>query len=71
MLLVLDELPGRLAARRAAAGSTPAAIPNFAALAADSTWFRNAYSAYDSTTKAVPLILDGMRPVADSEPERR
>ena len=70
LLLVLDELPGdsllgpdgRIDAGR---------YPHFAELAADSTWFRNAYSTYDSTTKAVPLILDGLRPVADSEPDRR
>ena len=31
--------------------------PNFAALARDGTWFRNAQTSYDSTTKAVPLIL--------------
>jgi Sulfatase len=61
ILLVLDELPsdtllgpgGRIDAGR---------YPNFAALAGDATWFRNAYSAYDSTTKAVPLILDGIAP---------
>ena len=44
--------------------------PNFAALAADSTWFRNGYSIYDSTTKAVPLILDGMWPRPGSTPDR-
>jgi hypothetical protein len=68
LLLVLDELPGDSLldpSGRVDAGR----YPNFAALAADSTWFRNAYSTYDSTTKAVPLILDGMRPVQDSEPE--
>ena len=70
LLLVLDELPGDSLLDRS--GRVDAGrYPNFAALAADSTWFRNAYSTYDSTTKAVPLILDGMRPVADSEPERR
>jgi hypothetical protein len=61
VLLVLDEFPGdtllgpdgRIDAGR---------YPNFAALAGHATWFRNAYTAYDSTTKAVPLILDGMRP---------
>ena len=67
---MLDELPGDSLLDRS--GRIDAGrYPNFAALAADSTWFRNAYSTYDSTTKAVPLILDGMRPVADSEPERR
>jgi Sulfatase len=69
LLLVLDELPGDSLLDRS--GRIDAGrYPNFAALAADSTWFRNAYSTYDSTTKAVPLILDGMRPVPDSEPER-
>jgi hypothetical protein len=37
-------------------------FPNFAALAEDGTWFKNAQTRYDSTTKAVPLILDGMAP---------
>ncbi len=42
--------------------------PNFAALARDGTWFRNAQTAYDSTTKAVPLILDGIAPHPGSSP---
>ena len=68
LLLVLDELPGDSLLDRS--GRVDAGrYPSFAALASDSTWFRNAYSTYDSTTEAVPLILDGMRPVADSEPE--
>ena len=37
-------------------------FPHFAALARDATWFRNAHTSYDSTTKAVPLIFDGMAP---------
>jgi hypothetical protein len=45
--------------------------PNFAALASGATWFRNAYSVYDSTTKAVPLILDGRAPRPGSSPDRR
>src|SRR5919108_976389 len=49
----------------------PVRYPNFAALAADGTWFRNAFSVYDSTTKAVPLILDGMRPRPGTSPDRR
>ena len=70
VLLVLDELPSDSLLDRS--GQVDAGrYPNFAALAADATWFRNAYSTYDSTTKAVPLILDGMRPVPESEPERR
>jgi hypothetical protein len=46
-------------------------FPNFAALAGDSTWFRNAAASYDSTTKAVPLILDGIRPVKGTAPTVR
>jgi hypothetical protein len=42
--------------------------PNFAALAGDGTWFRNAHTAYDSTTKAVPLILDGIAPRKGTAP---
>lgn len=61
VLIILDEFPGdtllgpngRIDSGR---------YPNFAALASDSTWFRNAYTSYDSTTKAVPLIFDGMAP---------
>ena len=37
-------------------------FPHFAALARDGTWFDNAQTRYDETTKAVPLILDGMAP---------
>jgi Sulfatase len=40
----------------------PGRYPHFAALARDGTWFRNAHTSYDSTTKAVPLILDGIAP---------
>ena len=61
VLVVLDEFPGDTLLGpdgRVDAGR----FPSFAALAADATWFRNAHTAYDETTKAVPLILDGMRP---------
>ena len=43
-------------------GIDAARFPNFAALANTSTWFRNGHTVYDSTFKAVPAILDGMRP---------
>lgn len=70
VLLVLDEFPsdsmlgpgGRIDAGR---------YPNLAALAGDATWFRNAYSSYDSTTKAVPLILDGIAPRRGAAPVAR
>src|SRR5918992_620276 len=70
VLLVMDELPSdSLLDRRGRID--PVRYPNFAALAADSTWFRNAHSIYDSTTKAVPLILDGMWPRPGPSPDRR
>jgi hypothetical protein len=37
-------------------------FPNFARLAAISTWFPNGHTVYDSTFKAVPAILDGRAP---------
>jgi hypothetical protein len=70
VMLVLDEFPsdelvtpdGRIDAAR---------FPNFAALAATSTWFPNATSVYDSTFKAVPAILDSKLPVRGSAPDAR
>ena len=61
VLLVLDELPGdvllgpdgRIDRTR---------YPNFAALAGTASWFPNAYTVFDDTRQAVPLILDGRRP---------
>jgi hypothetical protein len=67
VLLVLDEFPGDTLLGpdgRVDAGR----FPNFAALAGDSTWFHNAHTAYDSTTKAVPLVLDGIRPHPRTSP---
>ena len=46
-------------------------FPHFAALARYGTWFRNAQTRYDSTTKAVPLILDGMAPRPKTAPNVR
>jgi hypothetical protein len=70
VLVVLDEFPGdSLLGSEGRIDSVR--YPNFAALAGDSTWFRNAYSVYDSTTKAVPLILDGRRPRPGSSADRR
>ena len=70
VLLVLDEFPGDSLLDRSGAIDS-GRFPNFAALAGDSTWFRNAASSTDSTTKAVPLILDGVRPVPGTAPEVR
>src|SRR5829696_4258482 len=70
VLLVMDEFPSDSLLDRHGR-IDPVRYPNFAALAADGTWFRNAFSVYDSTTKAVPLILDGIRPRPGTSPERR
>jgi Sulfatase len=70
VVIVLDEFPGDVLLGpdgRIDAGR----YPNFAALAGDSTWFRNAYTVYDSTTKAVPLILDGIAPRKGTAPVAR
>jgi sulfatase-like protein len=70
MLLILDEFPSDALLDRSGR-IDPVRYPNFAALAAGGTWFRNAYSYYDSTTKAVPLILDGVRPYKSQPSDRR
>jgi hypothetical protein len=70
VLLVMDEFPGDslLDSQRRI---DPVRYPSFSALAGDATWFRNAFSVYDSTTKAVPLILDGVNPRKGSAADRR
>jgi hypothetical protein len=42
--------------------------PNFAELERTSTWFRNAYTVYDSTERAQPAIFDGDYPSKDKLP---
>jgi len=46
----------------------PVRYPAFASLAHDSTWFRNAYTVYDSTERAQPAIFDGNLPSKDKLP---
>jgi len=46
-------------------------FPNFAALARISTWFPNGHTAYDSTFKAVPAILDSRLPRRGTAPDVR
>lgn len=61
VVVVFDELPAvslmdsrqRIDRRR---------YPNFARLADDATWYRNATTAADFSTEAVPAILTGRRP---------
>jgi hypothetical protein len=67
VLVVLDELPtasimdgrGRLDAKR---------LPNFAQLAGDATWYRDASSVADQTNQAVPALLTGRMPDPDASP---
>jgi hypothetical protein len=61
VLLVFDELPtiSLMDARRRVDG---ARLPAFGALAATSTWFRNATTVADGTYVAVPAIFTGRRP---------
>ncbi len=61
VLLVLDELPIR--SLLAEDGTIDAeTFPNFAALADDTTWFRNATTVATHTANAVPAILTGRYP---------
>lgn len=67
VLLVLDEFPAD--ALLGPDGSIDAArFPNFAALARTSTWFRSATTVFDSTTRALPAILDARAPRPDAGP---
>ena len=64
VMVVFDEFPstsllgenGEIDAKR---------YPAFARLAKDATYFKNAQSVYDSTSRAVPAILDGNLPEID------
>lgn len=67
VMLMLDELPvttlmdarGNLDSER---------FPGFGELAANATWFKNAYTVYDSTERAQPAIMDGNLPERDRQP---
>jgi hypothetical protein len=67
VVVLLDELPSntlvdqndRLDEKR---------YPGFAELAKNATWFRNAYTVYDSTERAQPAIMDGNLPEKDKQP---
>ena len=70
IVIILDEFPsdsllgpdGRIDALR---------WPSIASFARHADWFSNAHSAYDSTPKAVPLIIDGKRPYKGQAPDQR
>jgi hypothetical protein len=67
VMVLLDELPtstlvdenDQVDAKR---------FPGFGELARSSTWFRNAYTVYDSTERAQPAIMDGNLPERDKQP---
>ena len=67
VVVLLDELPvntllddrGRIDAAR---------YPGFGELARNATWFKNAYTVYDSTERAQPAIMDGNLPAEDKLP---
>ncbi|MGH2805301.1 MAG: hypothetical protein ACRDL4_20040, partial [Thermoleophilaceae bacterium] len=67
VMVLFDELPsttlmdgrGRIDAER---------FPGFGELARSATWFRNAYTVYDSTERAQPAIMDGNLPERDRLP---
>ncbi|MDQ5833518.1 MAG: sulfatase-like hydrolase/transferase [Actinomycetota bacterium] len=67
VVVLLDELPsntlidarGRIDSER---------YPGFAELARNATWFKNAYTVYDSTERAQPAIMDGNLPTEDKQP---
>ena len=61
VLVVFDQFQlGALLDRQA--NIDRAAFPNFAALADDAIWFRNATAVAEYTTYALPALLTGMRP---------
>ena len=67
VMLVLDEFPTDVL-RRPDGGIDAARYPNFAKLAATSTWFPNHTTVFDETSWAIPAILDGRRPRPGSRP---
>jgi hypothetical protein len=61
VMVVLDELP-TVSLLRADGELDAVRYPNFARLAEDATWFRNATTVHEWTTGAVPAMLTGQRP---------
>lgn len=61
VVLVLDELP-LMSLLDERGGIDAGRLPNFASLAADSTWYRNATAVSATTTYAVPAMLTGRYP---------
>jgi len=67
IMIVMDEFP--VDALLGEDGKIdPGRFPTFADLAGEGTWYRNASTVYDSTTKAIPAILDGKLPRTGTRP---
>ena len=64
VFLGLDEFPG-ISIMDAQGKIDAKRFPGFAELAENSTWFPNAHSIYDSTSRAWPAIMDGNYPEKD------
>ena len=69
LLVILDEVP-LLSLLDAENKIDPVLYPNFARLASDGVWFRNATAVSDDTRWAVPAILSGKYPQAALQPTR-
>src|SRR4029079_17965634 len=67
VVVLLDELPSNtLVGENDQLDATR--YPGFGELAKNATWFRNAYTVYDSTERAQPAIMAGNLPRKDKQP---
>ena len=67
VVVLLDELPSNTLVDENDKLDTKR-FPGFGELAKNATWFRNAYTVYDSTERAQPAIMDGNLPEKDKQP---
>jgi hypothetical protein len=67
VVVLLDELPSNTLVDEHDQLDTKR-YPGFGELARNATWFRNAYTVYDSTERAQPAIMDGNLPEKDKQP---
>jgi len=67
VVVLLDELP-ETTLMNAKGDLDTKRFPGFAELAKNATWFKNAYTVYDSTERAQPAIMDGDLPEKDHQP---
>jgi Sulfatase len=67
VMVVFDEFDSNML-RDARGGIDRSRYPNFAALADDGTWYRNATTVNSQTTFAVPALMSGRRPTSKMVP---